>query len=121
LNEGKYVQAKPVERTTYNEQVEYAKPVEHAETFERNELKKDSGQLLEHEKLFEHFSKMDEKLNEKEKTTKPKNFQTASPITEERLQKDFQKDFAEKTITDDKIIESIKEVFGDSIKRIDKI
>ena len=98
LNEERYVQAKPVE------------------AFKQIEPKKDSGQFFEHEKLFEHFSKMDEKINEKEKITKPKNFQT-----EELHQKDFQKDFPEKTITGDKIIESIKEVFGDSIKRIDKI
>jgi DNA polymerase-3 subunit gamma/tau len=102
-NEERYAQAKP------------------AEKFEQTEPKKDSGQLLEHEKLFEHFSKMDEKLNEKEKITKPKNFQAEEPINEEPHQKDFKKNFAEKTVTGDKIIESIKEVFGDSIKRIDKI
>jgi DNA polymerase-3 subunit gamma/tau len=103
------------------ERYAHAKPAEPAEKFEQTEPKKDSGQLLEHEKLFEHFSKMDEKLNEKEKITKPKNFQTEEPAAEEPQQKDFQKNSAEKTVTGDKIIESIKEVFGDSIKRIDKI
>ncbi len=73
--------------------------------------KQNNKQPLEHEKLFEHFSKMDEKLNEREKQTKLDGIKQPN---------DRQEIFHEIKKKEDLIIENIKEIFGDSIERIDK-
>ncbi len=81
----------------------------------------ENGYSLEHEKLFDHFLKTDEKLNGLNKKTAASDSVIADIAKQSRgeISADTKSDSADKKESGG-IIENIKEIFGSGIERIEK-
>ena len=85
-----------------------------------SKLDNGNAALIEHEKLFDHFLKTDEKLNKINKETEKINYKETAKIIDDSQTAGYQHNKKQDKKDADGIIKNIKEIFGNDIEKIEK-